>query len=173
MGAYQQRGGRGNFASRGAPGGRGAEGAAPAKPEPDFFFRGDGERDKDLPRTDLLTVEAQECGERWVRERLNSSQLRRFFHEVKAIVASVEAAETPEEGFRRARPRLALLRSKAAYACPPDPRQRKIPEGFRRYLEQMAANVQDVHDLRAFALVFEAAVGYYYGAGGSDKGGSR
>jgi CRISPR type III-A-associated protein Csm2 len=172
MGAYQQhRGGRG-FPSRGAAGRQRPASGAPATPQPDFFFRGDGERDKDLPRSDLLTDEAREHGEEWVRDQLNSSQLRRFFHEVKAIVASVEAAATPEEGFRRARPRLALLRSKAAYAARQGAGQ-KIPESFRRYLEQMVANVQDVHDLRAFALAFEAAVGYFYGAGGSDKGGSR
>ncbi len=158
-------------------GGRAQRPPAPRQmptPRADFFFRDDEDRKRDVARQSLLTDEALDQAQQWVHERLNSSQLRRFFHEVKGILASVDGAEDPEEAFIRVSPRLALLRSKAAYACPNyQPRNVRIPPSFRRYLETMVVNVRDVHDLRAFALAFEAAVGYFYGEGGAERGGGR
>lgn len=105
--------------------------------------------------------------ERWQRNpKLTSAQLRRFHIEAKALEERVKNLDNPNEDFPKIRPLIKMLKSKVAYACPTTGYDRKVPEEFRRYIEEMVDHVEDAKDFRAFALCFESVVGFFYGQGG-------
>jgi len=128
----------------------------------------------------LLTVNAKKWAEsfinpekprdRWQRNpKLTSAQLRKFHIEAKTLeekVKNMENMKNPDEEFLKLRPIVKMLKSKVAYACPNTGRDRKVPEEFRNYIEEMVDNVVDCRDFKAFALCFESVVGFFYGQGG-------
>ena len=63
-------------------------------------------------------------------------------------------------------PLIKMVKSKVAYACPSNGRDRKVPEEFRNYMELMINSIEYYKDFKAFSLCFEAVVGYFYGEGG-------
>ena len=105
--------------------------------------------------------------ERWQRNpKLTSAQLRRFHIEAKALEERIKNLDHPQTRFAQIRPLIKMLKSKVAYACPTTGSDRKVPEEFRKYIEEMVDNIEDVRDFRAFALCFESVVGFFYGQGG-------
>ena len=127
--------------------------------QPGYFF------EKGHIRETLLTSGAEKLAEEFLRppygqRALTSAQLRRFYHEVKALEAKIEAG-----GFEANAPHVKMLRSKVAYACPVRG-DRKIPETFAKFLWQHIEQVRSGEDFKAFSTVFEAAVGFFYGKGG-------
>lgn len=105
--------------------------------------------------------------ERWQKNpKLTSAQLRKFHIEAKELEERVKNLESPDEEFPKLRPLVKMLKSKVAYACPTTGRDRKVPEEFRKYIEEMIDNIDDHKDFNAFALCFESVVGFFYGQGG-------
>lgn len=105
--------------------------------------------------------------DRWQRNpKLTSAQLRKFHIEAKELEERVKNLENPDKEFPKLRPLVKMLKSKVAYACPITGRDRKVPEEFRKYIEEMVENINDRNDFMAFALCFEAVVGFFYGQGG-------
>ncbi len=115
-------------------------------------------------REELLTSKAEEWARSFIKARppLSSAQLRRFYHDVK----SLEARITSDEKFTGNRPLIKMLKSKVAYACPRTYSGRKVPWEFREFMEECVDKINEWKDFQAFALVFEAVVGYFYGEGG-------
>lgn len=103
---------------------------------------------------------------RLANPKLNSAQLRKFHNEAKELEERVKNLSDPEKDFVKIRPIVKMLKSKVAYACPSNGRDRKVPEEFRKFIEVMVDNIEDHKDFRAFALCFEAVVGFFYGEGG-------
>ena len=109
---------------------------------------------------------------------LSSSQLRKFHFEVKDLEERLEneiktlSEKSKDEVnrnavFVRIRPLVKMIKSKVAYVCrTPSSKDRKVPEEFKRYIDDMVDNIEDYKDFKAFALSFEAVVGYFYGEGG-------
>lgn len=133
--------------------------------------------DKGNIKESLLTDKAKSLAEsfinpkqpadRWQRNpKLTSAQLRKFHIEAKELEERVKNLENPDEEFPKLRPLVKMLKSKVAYACPNTGRDRKVPEEFRKYIEEMVENINDRKDFMAFALCFEAVVGFFYGQGG-------
>lgn len=105
--------------------------------------------------------------EKWQRNpKLTSAQLRKFHIEAKELEERVKNLENPDGDFPKLRPLVKMLKSKVANACPTTGRDRKVPEEFRKYIEEMVDKVDDYKDFKAFALCFEAVVGFFYGQGG-------
>jgi CRISPR type III-A-associated protein Csm2 len=149
--------GGGGPPGRSTPPGGGSGTEWPPKPEPyltDYFFENGHLKES------LLTSFAEDQAVAFVRERLNSSQLRKFYHEVKALEAKIDAG-----GFETNAPLIKMLRSKVAYACPVRG-DKKIPESFARFLWKHVDQVRSEKDFKAFCTVFEAVVGFFYGKGG-------
>lgn len=124
------------------------------------------DEDKTIIKEKLLTDEAKQWAKKFIRpdgERttLKSAQLRKFYNEVKALEDRIEV-----EGFDKIKPLVKMMKSKAAYSCPRNERDRKIPEVFKDYITSMVDNINDYLDFKAFALSFEAVVGFFYGEGG-------
>lgn len=125
-----------------------------------YFEKKDGD---DVIREDLLTSKAEEWAKSFLRGRppLPTHQLRRFYNEVKSLEARVEA-----NGFNPTRPLIKMLQSKVAHACPKSYGGRKVPQEFRKFVEECVEAIESGEDFGAFVLVFEAVVGYFYGEGG-------
>lgn len=132
---------------------------------------------KERIKESLLTDRAKSWAESFInpkspRERgprnprLTSAQLRRFHVEAKALEERVKSLQDQKDEFAKIRPLIKMLKSKAAYACPITGSDRKVPEEFRKYIEEMVDNIDDVKDFKAFALCFESVVGFFYGQGG-------
>jgi len=127
---------------------------------PKFEYQSGYFRENGHLKESLLTVYAEEQAAAFVRDRLNSSQLRRFYHEVKALEAKIDAS-----GFEANAALVKMLRSKVAYACPLR-RDKKIPESFARFLWKHIDQVRSKENFKDFCTVFEAVVGFFYGKGG-------
>lgn len=128
-------------------------------------------------REELLTSQAKKWAESFIKPKwpeskfeknpeLTSAQLRRFHIEAKSLEERCKNLSDPEKDFERIRPLIKMLKSKVAYACPINGRDRKVPDEFRKYIEEMVDNIDDIDDFQAFALCFEAVVGFFYGQGG-------
>lgn len=139
-----------------------------------YFYEDEG---KEKLKEKFLTTEAKKWAKSFINPkfstdrrdrnpRLNSAQLRRFHMEAKTLEARVEALKDPKGEFLKIRPIVKMLKSKVAYACPIPGRDKKVPEEFRRYIEEMVDNINDYKDFKAFSLCFEAVVGFFYGEGG-------
>jgi len=137
-----------------------------------YFY---GDEEKERLREELLDKRAKEWAKSFINPnsdgrdrnpRLTSTQLRRFHIEAKTLEAKIDALEKPKEEFLKFRPMVKMLKSKVAYACPIPGRDKKVPEEFRRYIEEMVDNITDYRDFKAFCLCFEAVVGFFYGEGG-------
>jgi CRISPR type III-A-associated protein Csm2 len=145
----------------------------------DNYFYTDNEKEK--IKEELLTDKAKAWAESFIKTRqptdrfqrnpkLTSAQLRKFHSEAKELEARinerVRGFDNPDEEFLKLRPLVKMLKSKVAYACPDTGRDRKIPEEFKKYIEEMVDNISDWKDFKAFALCFECVVGFFYGQGG-------
>lgn len=118
--------------------------------------------DKELFDT-LAETQADHVG------RVGSSQLRRFFGEVKdlyrrykSLTASRTDEETREVYEREIEPLFKMIRSKAMYA-----RRRggqgRIPAEFADFLDEGIRRVGNHKDFERFVRHFEAVVGFMYG----------
>ena len=129
----------------------------------------DGSGGKEIQRikTKLLLDDAKKWAEKFVKARpeLKSAQIRRFYHDVKALEAKIGASEEVEV-FEKNLPLIKMLKSKVAYACPKTYGSRKIPIEFKQFMDECIDGIEDRKDFEAFTLVFEAVVGYFYGEGG-------
>lgn len=139
------------------------------------YFYEDEEKEK--LKEKFLTTEARKWAKSFINPkfpadqrdrnpRLTSAQLRRFYMEAKTLEARVDALKNPKDDFPKLRPIVKMLKSKVAYACPIPGRDKKVPEEFRRYIEEMVDNIDSYKDFKAFCLCFEAVVGFFYGEGG-------
>lgn len=139
-----------------------------------YFYK---DKKNDVMFESLLTEKARAWAESFIKPEkpkdrfkrnpeLTSAQLRRFHFEAKALEERCKNLTNPDTEFARIRPLVKMLKSKVAYACPSNGRDRKVPDEFRKYIEEMVDNIEDLKDFKAFALCFEAVVGYFYGQGG-------
>lgn len=120
--------------------------------------------------TELLDTLAQEQADKI--DKLNSTQLRRFFGDVKEQYRRFEAAaaqrgndEEVEKLYReKYEPLFKMLRSKVAYATRAGG-QSKIPPSFASFLSEGVRKVNNHREYRLFVKHFEAVVGFLYGMG--------
>jgi len=126
---------------------------------------------KTTVKSELLNEKAKEIAQSFFgKDRrgnivpgLTSAQLRRFYTEVKSIDKRLETAGDKEKKFKELFPLIKMLKSKVAYAS--NPRKRRVPDQFRKFIDDSIDKVIDKKDFDAFVLQFEAVVGYFYGEG--------
>lgn len=148
--AYQ-----GNYQHRGGPGGNPRE-PRPAAKAIDVKFFTDHEKRGINPTLLDRDAEAQ-AGQ--LHEQIGSAQLRRFFGEVKNLSLRMQQGRT----WAELEPFVRMVKSKAMYAKGRS--NGTIPDEFRAFLTDNIDKVKDQRDFEAFALYFEAVVGYMYGKG--------
>lgn len=106
-----------------------------------------------------MEKECEEWGEKFHFDRVKSSQIRKFYGDVLAMESKAETQE-----FEIILPQIKMLKSKTAYASSPN-KSSRIPKSFKDFLNKMVDRINDKKDLKAFKLIFEAILGFYYGKG--------
>ncbi|HIQ22101.1 MAG TPA: type III-A CRISPR-associated protein Csm2 [Planctomycetes bacterium] len=120
------------------------------------------------PDTELFDTLAEKQAEQL---EVNSSQLRRFFGEIKDLyrrfnaLASGEAEQRRQEIYStQIEPRFKMVRSKVAYATRAGG-QTKLPERFAEFLKTGIQRVGNQEEFVRFIMHVEAVVGFMYGKG--------
>ncbi len=108
---------------------------------------------------DLIHKYAERKAEQFFKQRLTSAQIRRFYGEVLTIEEKLKSTKN----FDLVYPQILMLKSKAAYAA--NPKSRKIPDVFKEWIYSMVDSIKNEKDFKAFKMIFEAVVGYFYGKG--------
>lgn len=90
-----------------------------------------------------------------------SSQMRKFYNEVKNLQMRLNTAVSQEkdreEEFLKLRPLLKMLKFKVTYA---QNRLKDMPYEFVDFIHNNIDSINDAKDFDAFALYFEALIGY-------------
>lgn len=111
-------------------------------------------------KEEMVTKVAEDWANKFVgsdpkKPALKSSQLRKFYNEVRALVDRVEA-----EGFEKIKPLIKMLKVKVNY----QKGRNLVPADFVKFISNCVDNVNDEKDfIEGFVRHFEAVVGYYYG----------
>ncbi len=134
-------------------GGRETQTIIPAAKVP-FFKNGT----TDVINPDLVDKLAWEQTEK-IKGTLSSSQLRKFFGEVKGLYNRWQNGED----FNRLLPVIKMIKSKAYYAM--NTKNNKIPQEFASFIIGGIDQVNTTDDFKAFVMYFEAVVGFMYGKG--------
>ena len=92
-------------------------------------------------------------------KKLAASQLRKFYGDVKTLERQWLNSGGDDAAFPAVLPLIKLLKAKANYAC----KRNVVPDAFRNWLCEHVDSVNAARDFRAFALHFEAVVGFSYG----------
>jgi CRISPR-associated protein Csm2 len=117
-------------------------------------------KDKWVIKEEFLTRKAEEVARDLVgnnpqKPKLKSSQLRKFYNEVKSLAAKAEV-----EGFERVKPLVRMLKAKVSY----QKGRGVVPADFVRFISENVDKIQGEADFtQGFVKHFEAVVGYYYG----------
>jgi len=136
-----------------------------------FYQKGGGANMKQLPipqkvqyytdqaKKNLDSALLESRSAEWAKdfgEALKSSQLRRFYDDLKAIERKIMMGNQ-EENFERDRSLIALFKAKSVYA-----EKRKVsPPSFTQFIFDHVASINDLKDFKAFLKVFEAVVAYH------------
>lgn len=87
---------------------------------------------------------------------MKSSQIRKFYADVKSLERQWLAASDKEAAFARILPMIKLLKAKSDYAFA----RKVVPESFRDWLWEHIDSIKTDKDFNAFLLHFEAVVGF-------------
>mgnify|MGYP005836199699 CR=1 FL=1 len=91
---------------------------------------------------------------------LKTSQMRRFYDDLKAIERKILAGNGPQEqavNFEKAWPMVVIFKAKAAYA----EKRNFAPRAFTQFIFDHVSSIQDLSDFQSFLKVFEAVVAFH------------
>lgn len=119
-----------------------------------------------------LFQEAEEIADKILEEPvegkkpLSSTQLRRYYNEVKALDYRVKGWRTlkPQEQevkFTEILPLIKLLRAKVEYKR--NAKAGRISKSFAQFMADCIHSVNSLREFEAFVMFFEAVVGFYIG----------
>ena len=93
------------------------------------------------------------------KDSIKSSQLRKFYADVKSLERTWEYQKRSEAAFLGILPQIKILKAKAAYAQG----RGVVPPAFTQWVNTHVDAVSTSADFKAFLLHFEAVVGFCYG----------
>lgn len=138
-------------------GGRSPSLQPPATPSVPVKFYLDAEKTQLNPT--LLNEDAEKQADLFPQDKnkISKSQIRRFFGEVKNLSLRLQQGRP----WTQIEPLFRMLRSKAAYAA--SRKNVNFPKEFEKFISDKVNQVEDQKDFEAFALYFEAVLGFSYG----------
>ena len=122
-------------------------------------------------RPEFLDKKAQELARRFGpyggSDKVSSSQMRRFFGDVRELEATLQQNRIDfdsdnEKDLQSHLAMIRLLKSKLAYAKG----RSNISAAFANTLTAAIDQIKAPRDFKAFVLFFESIMGFYYGEGG-------
>lgn len=103
---------------------------------------------------------AEACAKIWTegREKATTSQIRRFYGEIKRLEQLIKQ-KGDELGWLDHEIEVRMLKPKAAYARVTSG---KAPEALVDFIKTGVDKSKTVHDFKRFVLLFEATIGFAY-----------
>lgn len=89
-------------------------------------------------------------------DKVTSSQLRKFYADIKSLERKWQSSGHNEDSFLRILPMIKLLKSKSEYSY----KRKVMPENFKDWIWKHVDAVNDGESFKAFLLHFEAVVGF-------------
>lgn len=91
---------------------------------------------------------------------IGTTQIRRFFDDVKAIQRYLNQFQDQEreQAFRRKHPEIMMMKAKVTYARGRD----AVTDEFKRFIEENISVIKSLRDFEVFCKFFEAVYGYFY-----------
>lgn len=111
------------------------------------------DKEKQKLRENLIGTEAEKLAKIFARLELTTTQLRKFFNEVRSLEGRME-----DDNFQLAPIR--FLKSKAAMSAAKQ--TSKTPKQFKDFIDACVDKINDDRDFYGFARFFESIVGYFY-----------
>ncbi|MEW6667556.1 MAG: type III-A CRISPR-associated protein Csm2 [Thermodesulfobacteriota bacterium] len=112
----------------------------------------------------LLDEQARKWAQSFVEnprgKPLKTTQMRRFYDELKAIERKIVSGKDEAErelNFKRDKALVTMFKAKAVYAQKRD----VSPAEFTQFIFDHVASIKDLKDLKAFLKVFEAVVAFH------------
>lgn len=124
-------------------------------PSPMQYFK---DAQKRVLDESLVDEKARDWAESFVK--LKSTQMRRFYDDLKAIERKVQLGKDLQEqqaNFERERALIMMFKAKAVYA----EKRGVSPRAFTEFIFNHMASIKDLNDFRAFIKVFEAVVAFH------------
>jgi len=134
---------------------------------PDLSFLDNGFYEKDNLREDLLDDKARVWGQKFAtkksRDEVSSTQIRRFYGDVKALGKEMRQSGINMNSINCTdlapyKARIKMLKSKVSYASS----REKVSPSFQLLIEKCVNNIKHPKDFTGFVLFFESLLGYYY-----------
>ena len=121
----------------------------------------------DLQRDEKELVDelAERQAKKFPYPRLKSTQLRKFFGEVKDLYRRLTQGQDYEKQIE---PEFKMLRSKVYYAHRKSGEDR-VPREFVDFIDNGVKTVKNKEDFEKFVRHFEAVVGFWYGKYGKKE----
>lgn len=134
-----------------------------------MYYKEDGSLDPKWVDSEALAVARKLVikdfkGKTDSRNSIKSSQLRKFYADVKNLERIWNYQGHSDEAFLGILPQVKILRAKAAYAKG----REVVPPAFVEWVDKHVGAVSTTKDFEAFLLHFEAVVGFCYGEGLKD-----
>lgn len=133
-----------------------------------MYYKTDGSLDPKWVDSEALAVARKlvmkDFSGRPDRNNIKSSQLRKFYADVKSLERTWEYQGRSEAAFLGVLPQIKILKAKAAYAQG----RGVVPPAFTQWMNSHVDAVSTATDFKAFLLHFEAVVGFCYGEGLKD-----
>lgn len=122
-------------------------------------------------KPELFSEKAQEEGQKLVVEKsiklkgkgfveISTTQLRRFFDDVKAMQRYLYQfqGKDREDAFQKKLPEIKMLKAKVSYARGRD----TVTDQFQSFIESNVNAVNNLADFDVFCKYFEAVYGFFY-----------
>lgn len=115
---------------------------------------------------------AEDLAKEFVREKITSAQLRKFYNEFKGLerkyqtkmLAKTSDTISNDDILTSILPQIKIMKAKVSYA-----KSRKVvPQVFEDWMKKSVDAINSAKEFEAFLLHFEAIVGYAYGNGLKD-----
>ena len=109
-------------------------------------------------RPELLDEEAQDIAKKLRDEKITTHQVRRFFDEVKSYKARLDRGED----YKKIKPLIVMLKSKAKYAATKNKKMNIFYEFIGKSIDKKKTEEKEIEKKKfdAFCLFFEAIYGF-------------
>jgi|BioPla2DNA2_1021312.scaffolds.fasta_scaffold131975_2 CRISPR-associated protein Csm2 len=119
--------------------------------------------EKGIIKTEMLEAlaenEAKKLSNATIKKKdMTTTQLRKFFNEVKALEKRLRDNGDSDEYFNKIMPLVKMLKAKIYYSSG----RENVTKEFEEFILSKIDKVRDKNDFKAFVLHFEAVVGYFY-----------
>jgi CRISPR-associated protein Csm2 len=109
-------------------------------------------------RAELLDKEAKDIAGQLKSKRITTHQVRKFYDEVKKYQGLLDK----NEPYKKIKPLIIMLKSKAKYASTKKPKMKIFYEFIKQSIDKIKTGGEDIEKKKfhAFCLFFEAVYGF-------------